>query len=519
MSKRNGASGVSRRKFLGVSAVSMAAAASAKAATKGGDTKADHAKADQRKAVGAKGPDVFPKDFLWGAATASYQIEGAANEDGKGQSVWDVFCKKKGAVFEGHTGDVACDHYHRYKEDLALMKQLGAKGYRFSVAWPRIMPNGTGAVNQKGVDFYNRLVDEILKNDLKPMCTAFHWDYPQPLYLKGGWLNRDSADWFAEYVAVIADKLGDRVKTWATQNEPQCYIGLALLDGMHAPGDKLKFSEYLTAAHNSMRAHGKAVQALRAHVKNAKIGYVLAAQITQPATDSAADLEAARQAIFAVDKHDPWRNAWWTDPVMFGKYPEDGVAFYGKDMPKFKASDLDEMKQPIDYLGLNIYKADTYKKGADGKPEMIPYPPGYPRSGVDWQPITPGALYWGPRFFYDRYKIPMTITENGLSTRDQVFLDGKVHDPQRIDYMHRVLLELSRAIKDGVPVDGYYAWSLLDNFEWADGYKQRFGMIYVDYSNLKRIPKDSYEWYRKVIATNGRSLIEKGNVPVTQVTA
>jgi beta-glucosidase len=518
MSKRTGASGVSRRKFLGVSAVSMAAAASAKAATKGGDTKAD-----QRKATGGKGPDVFPKDFLWGAATASYQIEGAANEDGKGQSVWDVFCKKKGAVFEGHTGDVACDHYHRYKEDLALMKQLGAKGYRFSVAWPRIIPNGTGAVNQKGVDFYNRLVDEILKNDLKPMCTAFHWDYPQPLYLKGGWLNRDSADWFAEYVAVIADKLGDRVKTWATQNEPQCYIGLALLDGMHAPGDKLKFSEYLTAAHNSMRAHGKAVQALRAHVKgnakDLKIGYVLAAQITQPATDSAADLEAARQAIFAVDKHDPWRNAWWTDPVMFGKYPEDGLAFYGKDMPKFKASDLDEMKQPIDYLGLNIYKADTYKKGADGKPEMIPYPPGYPRSGVDWQPITPGALYWGPRFFYDRYKIPMTITENGLSTRDQVFLDGKVHDPQRIDYMHRVLLELSRAIKDGVPVDGYYAWSLLDNFEWADGYKQRFGMIYVDYSNLKRIPKDSYEWYRKVIATNGRSLIEKGNVPVTQVTA
>jgi beta-glucosidase len=493
-----------------VSAVSVAAATAAKAA----------GKAEKKGALKeGKGGDVFPKDFVWGAATASYQIEGAANEDGKGQSVWDVFCKKKGAVFEGHTGDVACDHYHRFKEDIALVKQLGAKSYRFSVAWPRIIPEGVGAVNQKGVDFYNRLVDEILRQGITPMCTVFHWDYPQALYKRGGWLNRDSADWFAEYTAVVADKLGDRVKLWATQNEPQCYIGLALLDGMHAPGDKLEFSKYLTAAHNSMRAHGKGVQALRAHVKDSKIGYVLAAQITQPASSSADDLEAARHAIFAVNNRTPWCNAWWTDPVMFGKYPEDGVAYFGKDMPKFKASDLDEMKQPIDYLGLNIYKADTYRKGADGKPEMIPYPPGYPRSGVDWQPITPGALYWGPKFFYERYKVPVTITENGLSTRDQVFLDGKVHDPQRVDYMHRVLLELSRAIKDGVPVNGYYAWSLLDNFEWADGYKQRFGMIYVDYTNQKRIPKDSYEWYRKVIATNGRSLLDRGPVPVTQVTA
>jgi beta-glucosidase len=514
MSKRSLSVGVSRRKFLGVSAVSMAAATAAKAASKSD-------KVDKRGAVkdGGRGGDLFPKDFLWGAATASYQIEGAANEDGKGQSIWDVFCKKKGAVFEGHTGDVACDHYHRYKEDFALLKQLGAKSYRFSVSWPRIIPEGTGAVNSKGVDFYDRLVDEILRNDIKPLCTAFHWDYPQALYKKGGWLNRDSADWFAEYCAVIGDKLGDRVKTWATQNEPQCYIGLALLDGVHAPGDKLEFSKYLVAAHNSMRAHGKGVQALRAHVKDAKVGYVLAAQITQPATDKAEDVEAARQAIFATNVRDPWRNAWWTDPVIFGKYPEDGVAFYGKDMPKWKASDLDEMKQPIDYLGLNIYKADTYKKGANGKPEMIPYPPGYPRSGVDWQPITPAALYWGPRFFYERYKLSLAITENGLSTRDQVFLDGKVHDPQRIDYMHRVLLELARAIKDGVPVTSYYAWSLLDNFEWADGYKQRFGMIYVDYTNQKRIPKESYEWYRKVISTNGRSLLDHGAMPITQVTA
>ncbi|HVR01244.1 MAG TPA: GH1 family beta-glucosidase [Polyangia bacterium] len=510
MSKRV-AGGVSRRKFLGVSAVSVAAATAAKAANKG-------SKKETLKDAG-KGGDLFPKDFVWGAATASYQIEGAANEDGKGQSIWDVFCKKKGSVFEGHTGDVACDHYHRYKGDLALLKQLGARSYRFSVAWPRILPSGAGAVNDKGLDFYDRLVDEILLNGVEPLCTAFHWDYPQALYERGGWLNRDSADWFADYVAIIADRLGDRVKTWATQNEPQCYIGLALLEGVHAPGDKLKFPEYLLAAHNSMRAHGKAVQALRAHVKGAKVGYVLAAQITQPAGDGAGDLEAARQAIFAVDNRGEWCNAWWTDPVVFGRYPEDGLTYYGKDMPKIKASDLDEMKQPLDYLGLNIYKAESYRMGKGGKPEHVPFPPGYPRSGVDWQPITPGALYWGPRFFWERYKLPITITENGLSTRDQVFLDGKVHDPQRVDYMHRVLLELARAIKDGVPVRGYYAWSLLDNFEWADGYKQRFGMVYVDYANQKRIPKDSFEWYRKIIATNGRGLLDRGPVPVTQVTA
>jgi len=229
-------------------------------------------------------------------------------------------------------------------------------------------------------------------------------------------------------------------------------------------------------------------------------------------------VEAARAAMFAVNARQEWNNAWWIDPVLFGKYPEDGVAVAGKDMPKLKPTDLDEMKQPLDYLGLNIYKADTVRRGADGTPERVPVPPGYPRSGVDWQPVTPGCMYWGPRYFYDRYKVPLSITENGLATRDQVFLDGKVHDPQRIDFMHRYLLELSRAIKDGVPVTGYYAWSLLDNFEWADGYKQRFGLVYVDYQNQKRVPKDSFDWYKKVIASSGRSLIEKSAVPVQQVT-
>lgn len=448
----------------------------------------------------------FPKNFAWGVATAAYQIEGAAIEDGRGPSVWDVFCKKKGAVFEGHTGDTACDHYHRYKEDIALMKALGVKAYRFSVSWTRVLPDGTGAVNDKGLDFYSRLVDELLKSGITPMCTVFHWDYPQALYQRGGWLNRDSADWFADYTKVVADKLSDRIKLWCTQNEPQCFIGLALLEGVHAPGDKLKFPDYLMAAHNGMRAHARSVQVLRARAKDSQIGYVLAAQPKQPASDKSEDVEAARLATWTVDDRSPWNNAWWIDPVLKGEYPADGLALYGKDVPRWKASDLDEMKQPIDFLGLNIYGADMYKMGAGGKPEKVPFPPGYPRSGVDWQPISPAALYWGPRFFHDRYQLPITITENGLSTRDQVFLDGKVHDPQRIDYLHRVLLEVGRALADGVPINGYYAWSLLDNFEWQDGYKQRFGLIYVDYQNQKRIPKDSYHWYKTVIASNGKNL-------------
>jgi len=466
------------------------------------------------------GVSPFPHDFAWGVATAAYQVEGAATEDGRGPSVWDVFSRKPGAVFEGHTGDVACDHYHRYKEDVALMKTLGAKAYRFSVSWTRVLPEGAGAPNPKGFDFYNRLLDELGKVGIQPLCTLFHWDFPQALYTRGGWLNRDVAGWFADYAALVASKLGDRVKHWLTQNEPQCFIGLGMRDGVHAPGDRLKDPQYLTAAHNSMRAHGKAVQALRAHAKpDAKIGFAWSTQLTQPQSEMPGDIEAARAAVFAVRDRNPWNNSWWMDPVLLGRYPEDGLKLFGKDMPAFPAADLDEMKQPLDFIGMNIYKADTWRQGKDGKPEQVTLPPGYPRSAVDWQPISPGCMYWGPRYFHEKYKLPMSVTENGLSTRDQVFLDGKVHDPQRIDFMHRSLLELGRAVREGLPITGYYAWSILDNFEWADGYKQRFGLVYVDYQTQKRIPKDSFDWYRQVIASGGRTLY-LGNkmLPPTQVT-
>ena len=470
-------------------------------------------------ARGRSGVSPFPKDFEWGVATASYQVEGAATEDGRGPSVWDVFSRKPGAVFEGHTGDVACDHYHRYKEDVALMKALGVKAYRFSLSWTRILPEGAGAPNPKGFDFYNRLLDELHAAGIRPMCTLFHWDYPQALYKKGGWLNRDAASWFADYAALVADKLGDRIKVWLTLNEPQCFIGMALRDGVHAPGEKLGDPQYLTAAHNAMRAHAKAVQALRAHGKpDAKIGLALATQVKQPATESPEDIEAARRVVFAVGDKNQWNNTWWMDPILLGRYPEDGLALYGKDMPKFPAGDLDEMKQPLDFIGMNIYKAEPVRAGKDGRPESVVLPPGYPRSAVDWQPITPACAYWGPRFFYDRFKLPISITEIGLSTRDQVFLDGKVHDPQRVDFMHRTFLELGRALREGVPVTGCFVWSILDNFEWADGYKQRFGLVYVDYQTQKRIPKDSYDFYRAVIASGGKNLYGGHLLPAAKVT-
>jgi beta-glucosidase len=461
----------------------------------------------------------FPDGFLWGAATASYQIEGAAAEDGKGESNWDVFCRRPGAVFEGHTGDVACDHYHRYPEDVALMKALGVSAYRFSISWPRVLPEGTGSVNRAGLDFYDRLTDAVLAAGIQPFCTLFHWDLPQALQHRGGFLNRDMADWFAEYAALMGRKLGDRLRIWATQNEPQCYIGLGLLTGTHAPGLKLGFSETLLAAHHSMLAHGKAVRALRASVSGAQVGYVIATTTMRPATGTDADVAAARDAMFAVRDRTHWNNAWWADPVLLGAYPSDGLDLFGRDMPNFPAGDLEEMRQPLDWLGINIYKADTVRRGADGLPQAVPVKPGHPRSGVDWQPITPDSHYFGPRFFYDRYRVPIWMTESGLSTRDQVSLDGRVHDPQRIDYMQRTLLELRRAMHDGVPVKGYMAWSLLDNFEWADGYKQRFGLVYVDYENQRRIPKDSFDWYARVIATRGASLAGEFAMPPSSMTA
>lgn len=451
----------------------------------------------------------FGKNFIWGAAAASYQIEGASREDGKGPSVWDMMCEQPGRIWEGHTGNVACDHYHRYKEDVQLMKEIGLQAYRLSVSWPRVLPTGTGKVNAKGLAFYDRLVDELLKAGIAPWVTLFHWDFPYELYNKGGWLNRDSAEWFADYTSVIVDRLSDRVSHWMTLNEPQCFVGLGMEFGIHAPGDRLGRKEVLRASHNVLLAHGRSVQVIRAAAKiKPTIGWAPATATAYPSTDQKSDIEAARKAMFDHDttfelnngrKISVWSNAWWGDPVIFGKYPEDSWKAFGEDVPEIIPGDMEIIAQPIDFYGVNIYNGIEVRAGKNGEPESVPLPQGAGMTAFRWS-VTPECLGWGVKFFYERYQKPMVVTENGLSCNDWVSLDGEVHDPQRIDFLNRYLLSLEKSVQEGIDVRGYFQWSIMDNFEWAEGYKERFGLIYVDYPTQKRILKDSAKWYQGIIA-------------------
>jgi beta-glucosidase len=444
----------------------------------------------------------FPEKFIWGAATASYQIEGAAYEDGKGLSVWDTFCQKPETVFQKHNGDVACDHYHRYQEDVQLMKALGLQAYRFSISWPRVLPEGVGQVKKEGLDFYDRLVDELLNNGIKPFVTLFHWDYPFELYKRGGWLNPESPHWFAEYTKIVVERLSDRVEHWITLNEPQCFIGLGHYDGVHAPGLKLGLDELLLAGHHALLAHGLCVQVIRTNSKKrCQIGYAPVGKVVIPATEAKEDIEAARLGMFATSKKEfIWSNSWWMDPVFLGSYPDDGLKVLAGHLPLIKTHDLKTINQPLDFFGINIYQGTTVRAGEVVEPIL-----GYPRTAMNW-PVTPEALHWGPRFLYEKYKKPIIITENGLSNQDWLSLDGAVHDQQRIDFMHRYLLALEKAIENGADIQGYFYWSLMDNFEWTHGYNERFGLIHVDFQSQKRTIKDSGYWYQKVIASNGELL-------------
>jgi beta-glucosidase len=447
----------------------------------------------------------FPANFVWGAAAASYQIEGAITEDGKGLSVWDMFTRIPGKIWNDQTGAVACDHYHRYPEDVALMSRIGLKAYRFSIGWPRVIPAGIGAINPKGLDFYDRLVDALLAAQVTPYVTLFHWDYPYELFCKGGWLNPDSSAWFAEYTKVVVDKLSDRVSHWFTLNEPQCFIGLGHYEGRHAPGLAHVFPEILRMGHNALLAHGKAVQVIRANSKTAsQVGFAPLAEISAPVTSSPVDIEAARQSTFTVRPKDYWSCSWWMDPVYLGHYPEEGLAVFGSDLPPIPDRDFDTIRQPLDFCSFNIYTAKYVKAGEAG-PEVVPMALDHPTTAFRWT-VSPEMLYWAPHFYFERYKLPVIITENGMSNIDWVSLDGQVHDPQRIDYLARHLLQLERAMDEGVKVQGYFQWSLTDNFEWAQGFKERFGLVYVDFETQKRILKDSAYWYKEVIATNGASL-------------
>lgn len=448
----------------------------------------------------------FPKKFLWGAASAAYQVEGACDEDGKGPSVWDMFCRKEGAVWNGQSGAVACDHYHRYKGDVGLMREIGLPAYRFSISWPRVLPEGVGIVNARGLAFYDKLVDELLAANITPWVTLFHWDLPYALYCRGGWLNPDSSDWFAEYTRAVVAKLSDRVQHWITLNEPQCFISLGYQDGRHAPGDKLALKELLRVGHNALLAHGKAAQVIRRHsTLRPQIGYAPFAVLSYPATDGPADIRAARQDMFTISAKHCWNNTWWMDPVFKGHYPEDGLKLFGKDAPSFTQREMATICQPVDFFGVNVYHGNKVRAGKGGKPERVPPPVGHDLTAFRW-PVTPEAMYWGARFYWERYRHPIVVTENGMSNIDWMALDGHVHDPQRIDFTRRHLLALERAIAAGVDVRGYFHWSIMDNFEWAEGFKERFGLIYVDYINQKRVLKDSARWYKQIIATNGNCL-------------
>ena len=447
----------------------------------------------------------FAKDFVWGAATSSYQIEGTGRDSGKGQNIWDVFTKEPGRVYEGHTGDIACDHYHRFREDVAYMKELGLKGYRFSIDWSRVLPEGTGKVNEKGIDFYNALIDELLEQGIEPYITLYHWELPYEIYKRGGWMNPEIVEWFGQYARLVAERFSDRVKYFFTLNEPQCFVGLGFLQGCHAPGVKAPLRDTFEMAHNALKAHGRAVQMLRAYGKqNVQIGYAPTSGMCYPEKETPKDIEAARKALFALPddvSNWTWNVSWWSDPVILGKYPEEGMKKYEKYLPVITDEDMKLISQPIDFYGQNIYNGRCIRMGTDGRPEEVRRPAGFPKTATNW-PVTPEALYWGPKFLYERYRKPIYITENGMACHDTVSQDGKVHDPNRIDFLARYLKNLKRAAEE-IDIRGYFQWSLMDNFEWDKGYAERFGIIYVDFETQERIWKDSAYWYRDLIRRNG----------------
>ena len=450
----------------------------------------------------------FSENFVWGAATSAYQIEGAVKEDGKGEHIWDVYVKEPGHIYGGHNGNSACDHYHRFREDVSIMKEIGIMAYRFSIDWSRVLPEGFGSVNESGIVFYDSLIDELLKNGIEPYITLHHWELPYEIYKRGGWMNPQIVEWFGEYARLIAGRFSDRVTHFFTLNEPQCFVGLGYLTGDHAPGIKAPLRDTFEMAHNALKAHGRAVQMLRQYGKQRlTVGYAPTCGMCYPETEKAEDIEAARQALFAMNQDDrnwTWNVSWWSDPVLLGNYPEEGLKRYEPYLPRITDEDMKLIAEPIDVYGQNIYNGRCIRMGRDGMPEEVKRCEGFPKTAVLW-PVTPEALYWGPRFLYERYRKPIYITENGMSCHDVVSIDGKVHDPNRTDFLARYLKELKRAAGE-IDLRGYFHWSLMDNFEWEKGYSERFGLVYVDYQTQKRMKKDSAYWYQDVIRSNGAKL-------------
>ena len=445
----------------------------------------------------------FPDSFLWGAATSAYQIEGSPTADGAGRSIWHRFSHTPGNTHSNQTGDIACDHYRRFKDDVALMAELGLNAYRFSIAWGRIYPEGTGRINKKGIDFYSRLVDELLKKGIKPSATLYHWDLPEALDDRGGWLNRDIASWFGDYATTMFDALGDRVEMWSTLNEPWVVMDGGYLFGVLAPGHSNLF-EAPIVTHNLLRCHGTAVERFRASsaAKKGKVGIVVNLEPKYPATQSADDLATVRRT-------DAYMNRQYLDPVFLGKYPAEMREIFGEAWPDWSADDMRLIKQSIDFLGINYYTRRVERYDAEVLPLKAKAVPQLDatETQTQWE-VYPEALTKILLWAKERYgKIPTFITENGAAFYDPPQpIDGKIEDPLRIEYYRQHLRAAHDAMKKGVDLRGYFAWSLLDNYEWSHGYSKRFGLVHVDYSTQARTIKSSGRYYADVIRAKGGAL-------------
>jgi len=461
------------------------------------------AAAQNSKAIVTPASASFPNGFVWGTATSAYQIEGAVNEDGRGPSIWDIFSHTPGKIGDNTNADRANDHYHRYKEDVGLIKDLGARAYRFSVAWPRVFPNGDGAPNPKGLDFYNRLVDELLAQGIEPYATLYHWDLPQSLQDRvGGWQSRDTSKAFGDYSGYVAERLSDRVKNFFTINEAGRFLNFGYGWAIDAPGLKLPTGELNQARHNVVLGHGLAVQAIRARARaGTRVGLAENIAACVPAIDTPEHVRATEIATREL-------NAGILGVILEGKYTEGYLNYAGKDAPKFTADELKIIGSKIDFIGLNIYAPQFYIVPKDKTPgfDVAPFPASFPHMKSDWLRIGPETAYWVPRLTAKVWNVDtIFISENGTSSEDKIAADGKVYDLDRVMYLRNYLLQLQRAIADGAPVRGYFLWSLMDNFEWIFGFEQRFGLYHVDFETQKRIPKLSVSFYRNVIARNAVS--------------
>ena len=450
----------------------------------------------------------FSKDFIWGVAGASYQVEGAWNEDGKGPSIWDTYSHARQSPVKHHeNGDVACDHYHRMKDDVKLLKEMGVKAYRFSISWPRVIPEGFGEVNPKGIAFYSELVDELISNGIEPMVTLYHWDMPQAIFDRGGWLNPDVVKWFTDYTKVVVDALSDRVSYWFTINEPQIFLGLGYFTGSHAPFLKCSDRDVILMSKHVLLSHGMAVRTIRANAKKTpKISFAITGPTFEPENESEEAIEVARKKSFEFNNLGYlFSNSWWADTIILGRFPEGAEEFFKDVFPKFTKEDWDIITTPLDFFGCNIYNAMREITSMSTMATKQEQQAGFPITAAHW-PITPSVLYWSAKFFYERYKLPIMITENGCANCDWKQLDGTVSDPQRIDYTKRYLRAYYRAAEEGIPLMGYVYWSFMDNFEWGEGFSMRFGLVFVDYQTQERTLKQSAYWYRDVISSNGEKI-------------